>query len=68
VLDEDTWNNDNAYRDNAMTAFHSFIAALGKCEGIEVDNLSRAMSGAEFTWQLSRQTDMWDYANLTDNG
>jgi hypothetical protein len=66
VLDEEVWTKDSRYREVAMKAFNEFVAALSHCEGITVNGTSTAVNGARFTWQLARQTDQWDFANLTN--
>ena len=65
VVEESTWREDVAYRANAFKSFHDFIAVLRSCPGIEVDDLSAPQNGAEFSWQLMRVTEKWDFANLT---
>lgn len=49
-----------------VLCFQKFVAILEKCEGIDVDSdLSRPISGAEFSWQDMQSTDSWNCANLT---
>jgi hypothetical protein len=66
VVDEDVWNEDVAGRQAIHSAFAKFTAELDGCDGIEVDkDNSEVMSGAEFTWQETRATDEWNFANLS---
>jgi hypothetical protein len=66
VVDETVWNSDTAGRAAIYSAFDRFVSELGACEGIEVNqDLSRVISGGEFRWQSARDTDEWNFANLS---
>lgn len=66
VVDEDTWSGDVAGREAIHAAFATFVAELNACDGIEVnEELSGVVPGDEFSWQETRQTDLWDFANLS---
>jgi hypothetical protein len=66
IVDEAVWNGDPAGRGLIQAAFANFVAALNACHGIEVNqDLSGVVSGAEFTWQETRATDEWNFANLS---
>ena len=66
VVDENVWEDDVEGRYAINDAFIKFVAELDACDGIEVDqNLSGVFSGAEFSWQATRTSDEWNFANLT---
>ena len=65
VVAEETWNAQPAERERIQAAFNAFIAALERCPGVELDEVSGVVSGAEFTWQQMQMTDSWNFANLT---
>ncbi|MDP1895511.1 MAG: hypothetical protein Q8K87_15440 [Hydrogenophaga sp.] len=66
VVDEDIWNNDIAGRKTINAVFAKFVSELNACNGIEVNEvLSAVVSGSEFSWQDTKQTDLWDFANLS---
>lgn len=66
VVDEDIWNGDVEGRKAINDAFAKFVAELNACDGVEVnEELSGAVPGNEFSWQDTRQTDLWDFANLS---
>ena len=65
VVDENVWNTDAPGRQRIHVAFSAFLSALGRCAGIEVDQESRVLSGARFTWQQMQVTEPWNFANLT---
>lgn len=67
VIDEEVWESQPEIRRHAQRAFTAFVAALCACVDIEVnEELSGVLSGAEFTWQLTQQTQMWNFAFLSD--
>lgn len=67
VVDEVVWNEKNEARHAINAAFANFVAALDSCDGIAVDEeLSEVVSGADFTWQETQQTDLWNFANLSE--
>lgn len=66
VVDETVWGGKSGIRLAINTAFNEFVAALNECDGIEVDQeLSDVVSGGDFTWQDTQQTDLWNFANLS---
>lgn len=66
VVDEDVWNNDVQGRTVINGAFAKFIAELDACEGVHLDQEESAVvPGHEFTWQETKLTDLWDFANLS---
>lgn len=66
VVDEDVWNGDVNGRAAIHNAFATFVAELNACDGIEVnEELSEVVPGHEFSWQETKQTDLWDFANLS---
>ncbi len=67
VVDQDQWNGSEEIRVATYKAHREFVAALGACEGITVDEeFSGVSSGDEFSWQLTRTTDEWNFANLSE--
>jgi len=66
VVDEEVWNSDVEGRKAINAAFAKFVAELNACDGVEVDeDLSEVVPGNEFSWQETKQTDLWDFANLS---
>ena len=66
VVDENIWNSDIEGRKAIHDAFAKFVAELNACEGVEVNQaLSDVVPGNKFSWQQTRQTDLWDFANLS---
>lgn len=66
VVDEDVWNGDIAGRKAINDAFVKFVAELNACDGVEVnEELSDVVPGNKFSWQDTKQTDLWDFANLS---
>jgi len=66
VVDAGIWECDVEGRTEINTAFAKFVSKLNECDGIEVDQeLSEVVSGDEFTWQETRATDEWNFANLS---
>lgn len=66
VVDESVWNGDAVGRKAINDAFANFVAELNACGGVTVDqDLSEVVPGNEFSWQDTRQTDLWDFANLS---
>lgn len=66
VVDEADWNANAPGRAAIYDAFTRFVAALAGCDGIEVNtDRSEVVSGAVFTWQETRATDEWNFANLS---
>lgn len=66
VVDEDVWNGNVDGRKAINDAFANFVAELDACDGIEVNReLSEVVPGNAFSWQETKQTDLWDFANLS---
>lgn len=66
VVDEDVWSGDVAGRKAINDAFAKFAAELNACDGVEVnEELSEVVPGNTFSWQDTKQTDLWDFANLS---
>lgn len=67
VVDQLVWDSDPVVREEAHKAFAAFVSALAECKGVEPDQeLSGVKTGDEFTWQLTRTTDEWNFANLSE--
>lgn len=68
VVDQVVWDNTPTVRQEAYAAFAAFVSAVEGCKGVKVNHeLSGVRSGDEFTWQLTRATDEWNFANLSDD-
>jgi hypothetical protein len=66
VVDETLWNEDVEGRNQIQSAFAAFTAALKNCKGIVVnEEVSNVYNGAEFSWQMTKMTDEWNFANLS---
>lgn len=66
VVDQDVWNADIDGRQSVYRAFNNFVSKLGACKGIEVnEELSGVFDGGSFTWQLTKASDEWNFANLS---
>jgi len=66
VVDETIWEGDVKGREAIHAAFAKFVSELEACDGIEVNqDLSEVVSGGDFTWQETRATDEWNFANLS---
>ena len=66
VVDEEVWDDDVEGREAIQAAFAKFTSELESCDGIEVDKEnSDVVSGGMFTWQETRATDEWNFANLS---
>ena len=66
VVDEEVWDGDVEGREAIQAAFAKFTSELESCDGIEVDkDNSDVVSGGVFTWQETRATDEWNFANLS---
>jgi hypothetical protein len=66
VVDEPIWLNDAQTRSEVHDAFARFVSIIDKCNGIDVDmEVSGVASGGEFTWQMAKATDEWNFANLS---
>ena len=66
VVDEEVWDADPGCREQVNAAYAKFIEKLRTCEGIEIDiDNSGVFSGGEFTWQVTKLSDEWNFANLS---
>lgn len=68
VVDEGIWTSEPDTVTCVNEAFNAFIGLLLECEGIEVDDDSAPVNGGEFTWQETRSTDEWNFANVSHRG
>jgi hypothetical protein len=68
VVDQLVWDASPEVRDEAHAAFSAFVSALSACDGIETNKeFSEVTSGEKFSWQLTRTTDEWNFANLSSH-
>lgn len=68
VIDQIVWDTNPTVREEAHAAFAAFVSAIGACKGVKVDQeLSGLKSGDAFSWQLTKLTDEWNFANLSEN-
>ncbi|MDD2768392.1 MAG: hypothetical protein PHT19_06640 [Methylococcus sp.] len=66
VVDQNTWDSDIEGREAINAAYSKFVTELDACAGVEVDQkLSGVVPGDEFSWQDTKQTDLWNFANLS---
>lgn len=66
VVDAEVWNENVDGRKAIHAAFAKFVAELDSCDGVEVDkDLSDVVPGDDFSWQETKQTDLWDFAYLS---
>ena len=66
IVDQEIWDGDVEGRAAINTAFATFASKLNGCDGIEVNqDLSEVVPGGVFTWQETRATDEWNFANLS---
>jgi hypothetical protein len=67
VVDQLDWDADAQARQATYESFNKFVAALRACKGIEVnEEISRVAPGEQFTWQETRYSDLWNFANLSN--
>ena len=67
VVDQVEWDRDQSVRESAYLSFADLVSALNACAGVQVDaELSGVKSGDQFSWQLTRSTDEWNFANLSE--
>ncbi len=68
IVDQEQWDNSPAIREAATLAYASFISAIEECPNIDVNpEIGGVLSGDAFSWQQTRSTDEWNFANLSDN-
>lgn len=66
VVDAAVWNSNVDGRVAIQTAFTKFVNAIKGCHKIEInENVSNVYSGDDFTWQATKLSDEWNFANLT---
>ena len=65
IVEEETWKNDHAIREEYSRSFHRFLGILRTCDQIMIDEESEVLSGGDFSWQDQRMTEIWNLANLT---
>lgn len=66
VVDEESWLESPEIRASAQEAFRGFVSALKSCDGFSInEEISDVVSGAAFTWQQTKMTDEWNFANLS---
>lgn len=66
VVDEVRWNAENdPLRSKVPIIFSKFIEMLGACHNIDIHEDSDVVGGSDFTWQQTRISDEWNFANLS---
>lgn len=66
VVDAVVWGNNVNGRIAIHKAFTDFVTVIKGCRGVEVnEDLSDVFSGDDFSWQSTRSSDEWNFANLT---
>jgi len=65
VVDAATYDGSPEARQACEAALSDLIDTLRACQGIEIDENSEVVSGAEFSWEMTRLTHLWNFANLT---
>lgn len=66
VVDAVVWGNNVDGRVAIYKAFTDFVTVINGCRGVEVnEELSNVFSGDDFSWQATRSSDEWNFANLT---
>jgi hypothetical protein len=67
VVDGIAWGEDPDVRAAALRAYGEFVQLISACIGIEFDEESSGLfSGNDFTWQQTRSSDEWNFANLSN--
>lgn len=67
VVDQSHWDESEELRVTAYKAHADFVNTLDSCPGITVDHeFGGVKGGDEFSWQLTRTTDEWNFANLSE--
>jgi hypothetical protein len=64
IIDE-SMAAEPSYRQAAYEMFDDFVSVLRKCQGIEIDDMSKVVVGSEFSWQATQSTELWNFAALT---
>jgi hypothetical protein len=66
VVGADVFQTSPDLRGEVQRCFQAFTSVLSKCQGILVDgSLSNVIAGDQFTWEETRSSDLWDFANLS---
>lgn len=66
VVDQLAWEKRPDIREKASIAFNTFKTVLKDCNGILLnEELSELINGENFTWQQTKTTDEWNFANLS---
>jgi len=66
VVDQLVWDGNPDVREVVSKAFGTFASLLSECTNVAVDQeLSGVRSGDDFSWQMTRRTDEWNFANLS---
>lgn len=66
IIDGTVWDGNVDGRLAIQTAFTKFVKAIKGCHKIEInEELSNVFSGDDFSWQATRSSDEWNFANLT---
>jgi len=67
IIDQQVWDTEPDVREQAQKSFAEFFSVLAGCEGIVLnEELSNVLPGDDFSWQLTRTTDEWNFANLSE--
>jgi hypothetical protein len=65
VMDADLYRENYELRKKCIKSFGNFLNLLRTCPGIAVSEESELIPGDQFSWQMQRMTDLWNFANLT---
>lgn len=66
VIDAELYRESIGVRCEVTAAFAKFVAALDRCDGINLDHdKSDVVSGDEFSWQMIGSTEIWDFSYLS---
>jgi len=65
IVDAEIWAVNVPLRAAAQAAFLEFLSVLRSCQGIAIHEDSGVRSGDDFTWQKTRLSDEWNFANLS---
>lgn len=66
VVDAEIWDSNIEGRKAIQSSYFTFVSVLKSCGGFEVnEDISGAVSGNDFTWQETRASEEWNFANLS---
>jgi len=66
VVDQVVWDANPEIRGAVNEAYGAFVSALAECNGVHVnEEVSGVRSGDEFSWQQTKLSDEWNFANLS---